>query len=146
MWPAERMCKLAQARRRSLGNIQFIGHLYKQHLLTEKIMHACMMHLLVCLFLATLCGSSAPVAVAPFRNTSRARHKAWTESLLLQLSKGCFCAAGCPPTHQPISNSAMCVMLCRDAKAWASIAQAKVSFSLLMFGLVCPAGGGGSRG
>ena len=31
-----------------LGNIQFIGHLYKQALLTEKIMHACIRQLLVC--------------------------------------------------------------------------------------------------
>lgn len=36
-----------QARRRSLGNIHFIGHLYKQGLLTEKIMHSCIHHLLV---------------------------------------------------------------------------------------------------
>ena len=35
-----------QARRRALGNIQFIGHLYKQKMLTEKIMHSCITTLL----------------------------------------------------------------------------------------------------
>ena len=35
-----------QARRRALGNIQFIGHLYKQKMLTEKIMHNCIVTLL----------------------------------------------------------------------------------------------------
>jgi hypothetical protein len=35
-----------QARRRALGNIQFIGQLYKQKMLTEKIMHSCITTLL----------------------------------------------------------------------------------------------------
>ena len=34
------------ARRRALGNIQFIGQLYRQKMLTEKIMHACITTLL----------------------------------------------------------------------------------------------------
>lgn len=35
-----------QGRRRALGNIQFIGHLYKKKMLTEKIMHSCIQTLL----------------------------------------------------------------------------------------------------
>lgn len=35
-----------QARRRALGNIQFIGQLYKKKMLTEKIMHSCLTQLL----------------------------------------------------------------------------------------------------
>lgn len=35
-----------QARRRALGNIQFIGNLYQQRMLTEKIMHGCITELL----------------------------------------------------------------------------------------------------
>ena len=35
-----------QARKRMLGNIQFIGHLFHQGLLIEKIMHACVRQLL----------------------------------------------------------------------------------------------------
>lgn len=35
-----------QARRRALGNIQFIGQLFKQKMLTEKIMHQCIRTLL----------------------------------------------------------------------------------------------------
>ena len=35
-----------KARKRMLGNIQFIGHLYKSKLLTEKIMHSCIIALL----------------------------------------------------------------------------------------------------
>ena len=35
-----------QARRRALGNIQFIGQLYKARMLTEKIMHSCIQTLL----------------------------------------------------------------------------------------------------
>ncbi len=35
-----------QARRRALGNIQFIGQLFKKKMLTEKIMHSCLMQLL----------------------------------------------------------------------------------------------------
>ena len=34
------------ARRRALGNIQFIGQLYRQKMLTERIMHACIQSLL----------------------------------------------------------------------------------------------------
>ena len=37
------VCVPAQARRRALGNIQFIGVLFKQKMLTEKIMHQCIM-------------------------------------------------------------------------------------------------------
>jgi hypothetical protein len=35
-----------QGRRRALGNIQFVGQLYKQSMLTEKIMHECIKMLL----------------------------------------------------------------------------------------------------
>lgn len=35
-----------QARRRALGNIQFIGNLYQHRMLTEKIMHGCITELL----------------------------------------------------------------------------------------------------
>ena len=35
-----------QARQRALGNIQFIGHLYRKKMLTEKIMHECIRKLL----------------------------------------------------------------------------------------------------
>eukprot|EP00951_Prasinocladus_malaysianus_P031363 scaffold300056_cov49-Prasinocladus_malaysianus.AAC.2 len=35
-----------QARRRMLGNIQFIGQLYKKKMLTERIMHECIVKLL----------------------------------------------------------------------------------------------------
>ena len=35
-----------QARRRALGNIQFIGHLYRKKMLTEKVMHECINKLL----------------------------------------------------------------------------------------------------
>ena len=35
-----------QARQRALGNIQFIGFLYKKKMLTEKIMHSCIMRLM----------------------------------------------------------------------------------------------------
>ncbi|CAL8464440.1 g3975 [Coccomyxa elongata] len=35
-----------KARRRALGNIQFIGQLFKKKMLTEKIMHSCLMQLL----------------------------------------------------------------------------------------------------
>jgi translation initiation factor 4G len=35
-----------QARRRMLGNMQFIGQLYKYSLLTERIMHNCVIQLL----------------------------------------------------------------------------------------------------
>lgn len=36
----------AQAKKRMLGNIRFIGELYKQKMLTEKIMHECLIKLL----------------------------------------------------------------------------------------------------
>ena len=35
-----------QARKRSLGNIRFIGFLFVQKLLSEKIMHTCIQQLL----------------------------------------------------------------------------------------------------
>ena len=35
-----------KARRRMLGNIQFIGELFKEKMLTEKIMHECIVKLL----------------------------------------------------------------------------------------------------
>lgn len=35
-----------KARRRMLGNIQFIGHLYRYSMLTEGIMHSCIKRLL----------------------------------------------------------------------------------------------------
>ena len=35
-----------QARQRALGNIQFIGFLYKKKMLTEKIMHSCIVRLM----------------------------------------------------------------------------------------------------
>ena len=35
-----------KARRRMLGNIQFIGQLYMKKMLTEKIMHECIVKLL----------------------------------------------------------------------------------------------------
>jgi len=35
-----------KARRRSLGNIQFVGELFKQKMLTEAIMHDCIVKLL----------------------------------------------------------------------------------------------------
>jgi len=34
-----------QAKKRMLGNMQFIGELYKQKMLTEKIMHECLIKL-----------------------------------------------------------------------------------------------------
>ncbi len=37
---------IVQARQRALGNIQFIGHLYRKKMLTEKIMHECIKKLL----------------------------------------------------------------------------------------------------
>ena len=41
----QRQCFL-QGRRRALGNMQFIGHLYRQKMLTERIMHECIKKLL----------------------------------------------------------------------------------------------------
>jgi len=43
---ARRQDKLLQARRRMLGNIRFIGELFKKEMLTERIMHTCIMKLL----------------------------------------------------------------------------------------------------
>lgn len=43
---AERVVWCVQARQRALGNIQFIGHLYRKKMLTEKIMHECIKKLL----------------------------------------------------------------------------------------------------
>ncbi|KAJ0439154.1 putative MIF4G-like, type 3, initiation factor eIF-4 gamma, MA3, MIF4G-like domain superfamily [Helianthus annuus] len=42
----EREEKRVKARRRMLGNIRFIGELYKKRMLTERIMHECIMKLL----------------------------------------------------------------------------------------------------
>lgn len=42
----ERREKKAAARRRMLGNIRFIGELYKESMLTERIMHACIKKLI----------------------------------------------------------------------------------------------------
>jgi len=42
----EREEKRVKARRRRLGNIRVIGELYKQKMLTERIMHACLQKLL----------------------------------------------------------------------------------------------------
>ncbi|KAM0048445.1 putative MIF4G-like, type 3, initiation factor eIF-4 gamma, MA3, MIF4G-like domain superfamily [Helianthus debilis subsp. tardiflorus] len=42
----EREGKRVKARRRMLGNIRFIGELYKKRMLTERIMHECIMKLL----------------------------------------------------------------------------------------------------
>ena len=44
---------MVQARRRALGNIQFIGNLYQHRMLTEKIMHGCITELMreVCILL-----------------------------------------------------------------------------------------------
>ena len=45
-----------QARRRALGNIQFIGNLYQNRMLTEKIMHGCITELLTEVgFICRLC-------------------------------------------------------------------------------------------
>jgi hypothetical protein len=44
--PKEREEKRSSARRRMLGNIRFIGELYKKSMLTERIMHECMKKLL----------------------------------------------------------------------------------------------------
>ncbi|XP_030843134.1 eukaryotic translation initiation factor 4 gamma 3 isoform X1 [Strongylocentrotus purpuratus] len=38
--------KLSKAKRRTMGNIRFIGELYKLNILTENIMHSCVMKLL----------------------------------------------------------------------------------------------------
>ena len=42
----EREDGIRKAKRRMLGNIRFIGELFKQHILTEKIMHECIKKLL----------------------------------------------------------------------------------------------------
>ncbi len=44
--PKEREEKRSSARRRMLGNIRFIGELYKKSMLTERIMHECIKKLL----------------------------------------------------------------------------------------------------
>ncbi|XP_024515440.1 eukaryotic translation initiation factor 4G-like [Selaginella moellendorffii] len=44
--PEEREIKRVKARRRMLGNIRFIGELYKESMLTERIMHQCITSLL----------------------------------------------------------------------------------------------------
>lgn len=46
MTPEEREEKRVKAKRRMLGNIRFIGELYKKHMLTERIMHECIRKLL----------------------------------------------------------------------------------------------------
>ncbi|KAI5067404.1 hypothetical protein GOP47_0017932 [Adiantum capillus-veneris] len=46
MTPEEREEKRIMAKRRMLGNIRFIGELYKKHMLTERIMHECIRTLL----------------------------------------------------------------------------------------------------
>ena len=35
-----------QVRRRAMGNMQFVGHLYKAAMITEKIVHVCFQELL----------------------------------------------------------------------------------------------------
>ena len=42
----ERADRLLQARRRMLGNIRFIGELFKKQMLSERIMHTCIQKLL----------------------------------------------------------------------------------------------------
>ena len=46
-----------KARRRMLGNIQFIGELFKEKMLTEKIMHECIVKLLGNVRTPASCGS-----------------------------------------------------------------------------------------
>eukprot|EP00250_Pteridium_aquilinum_P019714 c24548_g1_i1 orf=574-6834(-) len=46
MSPEEREERRVKAKRRMLGNIRFIGELYKKHMLTERIMHECIRKLL----------------------------------------------------------------------------------------------------
>ena len=46
MTAEEREEKRVQAKRRMLGNIRFIGELYKKQMLTERIMHGCIRKLL----------------------------------------------------------------------------------------------------
>ena len=49
----------AQARKRSLGNIRFIGFLFVQKLLSERIMHTCIQQLLTNVRLASCsCGTA----------------------------------------------------------------------------------------
>lgn len=63
LWDAEmHAMDCWQARRRSLGNIQLIGHLYRQGLVSESIMHCCILQFLVsrcCHLPASLCAHSA---------------------------------------------------------------------------------------
>lgn len=44
--PEEREEKRVKAKRRTLGNVRFIGELYKSNMLTERIMHECIKKLL----------------------------------------------------------------------------------------------------
>jgi translation initiation factor 4G len=46
MTAEEREAKRIEAKKRMLGNIRFIGELYKKHMLTERIMHGCIVKLL----------------------------------------------------------------------------------------------------
>lgn len=63
-----------QARRRALGNIQFIGFLFKKKMLTEKIMHSCIMRLMgevrarsaTCVRLCVLINGASPVKAKRF--------------------------------------------------------------------------------
>lgn len=42
----EKLRVAKKERMRSLGNMQFIGHLFKEEMLTEKIIHQCIVDLL----------------------------------------------------------------------------------------------------
>ena len=42
----QKLAKPAQTKRRMLGNIQFIGELYKKNMLKENVMKTCVEHLL----------------------------------------------------------------------------------------------------
>lgn len=42
----EKLRAAKKERMRSLGNMQFIGHLFKEEMLTEKIIHQCIVDLL----------------------------------------------------------------------------------------------------
>ena len=49
------------ARLRLLGNMQFVGHLFKKKMLTEKIMHFCIQELL-----KDVCPSAPACSSVPF--------------------------------------------------------------------------------
>ena len=83
---------------RMLGNIRFIGELYKQRMLTEKIMHECLIKLLgdienpeedevecLCKLMSTI-GQGIDHAKAKRIDTAHARHVAELES---QSPTGC---------------------------------------------------------